>query len=1556
MNTLPTFSGVDSITYVENSPAVALFPNTTLFDAELSTANNFAGASFKVLFDFRELGKGAISAPGGYFSGTHAVIVDNIDIGSSTFFNGGIDNSGISIPPYFKISFNSNATHTLVNQAIQQISILQRRDVLPTKATINWEFNDGNTGSQGDGGEGVVSGTTTINFTNVNDAPTLLIPEGSVLTGIDTTGIDINNVALQNEGQIILAWNQGYEQIQGNNGFGLTKFNANGLLDSSFAGDGKLTDVELGLDRFVGSNIFVQPDGKILAVGTTDGIGKDFVLMRYNADGSLDSSFASNGKVITDFGNNDYGQSVTVQANGKILIAGSTLDKLALVRYNTDGSIDPSLGIDGKLLTDISPSASNPEVIVQADDKILITLTSSTANQSDFALRRYNSDGTLDATFDTDGQLITNFGTGSFQSGLDVVLQSDGKILVSGNNENGESVLRYNPDGSLDNSFDSDGKVILPVGFGSRIALQTDGKILVKGNDGLDGTSSLVRYNTDGSLDLGFGSNGYASLSLDGYVLPQADGKILIAGSSWNGLNDEFVLSRYNNDGSVDKSFGAPTYTENASAVVLDSNIIIADAELIYCNGASVSLSRHGGAHVDDVFTASGTLDPLTQGASLILHDVDFGDFDIGTVTTNAAGTLKLTFNANSTEALVNQALRQIAYSNSSEAPPASIQMDWIFSDGNSGAQGIGGEGILSKTSLIKISAVNDAPTLATPTAVNFTDTNADDSFANLSGNLSASDLDGDTLTYGISGATINSGLASKTGTYGTLSVNTSTGAYTFAPNDQSIEGLKANTSESFAVSVTDGIATTMATYTVNLTATNDTPVSTASPLDKTYSDTDSDDLFSAVNGSITTTDRDANDTASYSITGAANNNSLVGFDLAKTGSYGLLFLNSSTGDYRFVPNDNAIEALKANVSESFYFVVSDGTVTTSHTFTANLIGANDQTNFSGTIAGNVVEDGVNTASGTLIVSDRDTGDAVINAQSNTAGAFGSFSIDTNGAWTYSLNNSLAQIQALKGGQEVTDSFSVNTSGGATQTVVISINGTNDIPTMDTPVSANYTDTSIDDSFSNTLGSLSANDPDGDVLAYVIEGGSVSAGVSSKTGIYGTLSVTSATGAYSFIPNDLAIESLKTNATESFMITASDGKATTNAIYTANITGANDSAGFNGDKSGIVSKSSSPNITGQLAVLDRDQVDALFVAQTNQNTAYGSFTISETGAWNYSLNSTAASVLALKAGHSITETIEVSSLSGDTQDITLVIKGGTNTSTSGNDNINSGDGDNTINAGDGKNTVTSGSGNDNIASGTGNDTINAGNGDNTINAGNGANKITSGTGNDAIDTGLGNDTVNAGDGNNTINAGGGANKITTGSGDDALISGDGKDTINAGGGNNIINAGNGINKITSGSGDDTITTGVGKDTILAGDGNNTIISGGGNDKIVMGAGNDVINGGAGKDVMSGGSGKDVFVFDNLAAGSIDKILDFDGTHDLLKFDDAVFTALAGGLSSDNLVVGARAVAHDSNDVLLFDSNKSVLSYDADGNGAGAAVALVTLAGVNTVHVDDFWFF
>lgn len=307
--------------------------------------------------------------------------------------------------------------------------------------------------------------------------------------------------------------------------------------------------------------------------------------------------------------------------------------------------------------------------------------------------------------------------------------------------------------------------------------------------------------------------------------------------------------------------------------------------------------------------------------------------------------------------------------------------------------------------------------------------------------------------------------------------------------------------------------------------------------------------------------------------------------------------------------------------------------------------------------------------------------------------------------------------------------------------------------------------------------------------------------------------------------------------------------------------------------------------------------------------------------------------------------------SGNTR-VTLGLGADTVTTGAGNDNINAGDGDNVIDAGIGINRITSGSGDDAIASGLRGDIINAGDGANDITAGDGNNRVTALGGDDTIYAGIGNDNINAGDGDNVIDAGIGSNRITTGSGSDTITTGSGNDIINAGDGINFVWAGDGNNRVTALGGDDTIYTGVGNDIIKAGEGNNVIAGGAGNDKLVSGGGNDSINGGVGKDTLTGGAGNDCFIFDNLAQGGVDTISDFLTLNDVLVFEDDVFTSLAGGISSANLVVGYKAVAQESDDYLIFDTYGGKLYYDVDGNGAGAALQIALLKGVSTLDTSN----
>ncbi|MCP4965195.1 MAG: hypothetical protein GY926_08155, partial [bacterium] len=231
---------------------------------------------------------------------------------------------------------------------------------------------------------------------------------------------------------------------------------------------------------------------------------------------------------------------------------------------------------------------------------------------------------------------------------------------------------------------------------------------------------ALTRYEADGSLDTTFDTDGILTTAFGtgddyGYSVPLQDaGKILVAGTSDNGTDDDFAMVRLNTDGSLDTSFdlvntldGTPSFTEGGAAVVLDADVTVSDVELDALNssngdydGATLTLLRNGGANADDVFSHTGSLGTLTQGGNLV-----YGATTIGTVTTNSAGTLLLTFNTNATSTLVDLTLQSIAYSNSSDTPPASAQIDWSYDDGDSE--------VATGSTTATITAVNDDPSNA---------------------------------------------------------------------------------------------------------------------------------------------------------------------------------------------------------------------------------------------------------------------------------------------------------------------------------------------------------------------------------------------------------------------------------------------------------------------------------------------------------------------------------------------------------------------------------------------------------------------------------------------------------------------------------------------------------------------------------------------------------------------------------------------------------------------------------------------------------------------------
>ncbi len=253
-----------------------------------------------------------------------------------------------------------------------------------------------------------------------------------------------NDVAVQSDGKIVVA-GEAYHSDGTDRAFALTRYNIDGSLDTSFDDDGKLmTNFTGSDDRAYG--LAIQPDGKIVAVGY---VGKpfaatdeSFAIARYNPDGSLDTTFSGDGKQETAIGFESFAKDVEVLPDGKIVVAGHSHDgsignNFALARYNTDGSLDTSFSGDGKLTTDYAGSFDRANDVAMQDDGKIVAAGEATLGSGGeaFALARFTPGGTFDGTFSGDGKQTTDFG--SYEAGNALAIQPDGKIVVAGYTENG---------------------------------------------------------------------------------------------------------------------------------------------------------------------------------------------------------------------------------------------------------------------------------------------------------------------------------------------------------------------------------------------------------------------------------------------------------------------------------------------------------------------------------------------------------------------------------------------------------------------------------------------------------------------------------------------------------------------------------------------------------------------------------------------------------------------------------------------------------------------------------------------------------------------------------------------------------------------------------------------------------------------------------------------------------------------------------------------------------------------------------------------------------------
>jgi uncharacterized delta-60 repeat protein len=467
-------------------------------------------------------------------------------------------------------------------------------------------------------------------------------------------------VVVQPDGRIVVA---GYSNVNAADRFedagyefALLRLNSDGSLDASFDGDGKLT-IDFG-DFFddKAKALALRPDGKIVVSGNrfSEVLGYGFEVAQLNTDGSLDTSFSDDGKQFVDFGTfYDFNTDLALQPDGNIVLLG-TLDSgwfleeyspnydFAVARLNADGSFDTTFDSDGRQSIDLASDFDyGTAVAIQPDGKIAVSGNSFQRGSYEFAVARLNADGSLDTSFDGDAWQSVDFGGTQLpgdpdpawfdEDAQDMALQPDGKIVVAGTVFRDEPFLgnnfamtRFNADGSLDTSFDGDGRQMMDTPFNEvalGVALQPDSKLVVVGfttGQVVDKDFALARLNGDGSVDHNFGQGGLLFSDFPRRTRPSAlrsvatqeDGRIVAASG------DKVV--RYNADGTIDTTFGTDGFVTSSSSSFFNVEVQ-RDSKIVLAGGTSVTrLNANGG--LDTTFGNAGTVEISVAALALAPH------------------------------------------------------------------------------------------------------------------------------------------------------------------------------------------------------------------------------------------------------------------------------------------------------------------------------------------------------------------------------------------------------------------------------------------------------------------------------------------------------------------------------------------------------------------------------------------------------------------------------------------------------------------------------------------------------------------------------------------------------------------------------------------------------------------------------------------------------------------------------------------------------------------------------------------------------------------------
>ncbi|WP_453950551.1 VCBS domain-containing protein [Bradyrhizobium sp. USDA 377] len=685
---------------------------------------------------------------------------------------------------------------------------------------------------------------------------------------------------------------------------------------------------------------------------------------------------------------------------------------------------------------------------------------------------------------------------------------------------------------------------------------------------------------------------------------------------------------------------------------------------------------------------------------------------------------------------------------------------------------------------------VRPPPSLNVPGGPTEIDTIAfNDTFTATTGTFTASSPINSALTFGLSGGTAGTTVLdgvtydlSQTGTYGTLFLNSASGAYTFVPNAAAINALSSPTTMGFVITVSDSGFSTSRTFVVNILGVNDTAIISGNAAGTVV---EAGGVANSVPGSPSATGT----LTDIDVDNPPNTFTTVSSPTRSAGGYGTFTMTiGGVWTYTLDDSDGTVQSLNVGdtLIDRFTVTTIDGTP---QLVTITINGTNDAAIISGTATGSVAEaggtsPGTPVATGTLLAADVDNPAntfVAVTAPTASAQSYGSFTITAAGVWTYTLDNNNIAVQALNNGATLTDSFTVTSADGTAQTVTITITGSNDGAVISGTVTGSVVEAGgVANGTPGTptaTGTLTDLDPDNPSNTFT----PVTTPKTSAGG-FGTFTMTAlGTWTYTLDNSNGTVQALNVGDTlnDQFTVTTVDG---TPQLVTITINGTNDAAFISGTATGSVLEaggiaSGTPVATGALTDTDLDNPANTFTAVTSPRASdggYGTFTMTASGLWTYTLDNNNAVVDALDVGDTLTDHFTVTTIDGTTQEVTIAIHGASDADPNDFDNLATGStvvtdppfvfgtpgGDSIAGGGSVSQIVYGGAGDDTL-NGTGvSDTIFGGSGDDTIKGNNGA---------DVIYGGSGQDTIDGSNENDTIIGGFGADKLTGSNGDDVFV-------------------------------------------------------------------------------------------------------------------------------------------------------------------------------------------